>query len=183
MRCSEAHVPAACARSARSTWPCGISPARRPGCRSTGCSAPTRTASRPMPAPRCSTSPRPMRRRPSSSRTPAGPPTRSIRRTPGHDIEVCEAVRRAVGDDYTLMLDQHLVLRLPGGGAGRPRHRGARLPLVRGPAARPGHLQLRQAAAEARIPILATEYPAPGSNPTRPGSCCRPPTTCAATSR
>ena len=32
-------------------------------------------------------------------------PTRFIRPPSGDDIKICEAVRRAVGDDYTLMLD------------------------------------------------------------------------------
>src|SRR5205814_1176436 len=45
-----------------------------------------------------------------------------------------------------------LELPLRGGSPGRPRHRGDELLLVRGPARRPGHLQLRQVEAEARHP-------------------------------
>ena len=46
------------------------------------------------------------------------------------DIAVCEAVRKAVGDDYMLMLDFDLDLRLHGGGARRPGDRRDGLLLV-----------------------------------------------------
>ena len=115
----------------------------------------------------------------------AGPPTRSIRRRAGSDdIKVCEAVRKAVGDDYTIMLDSTWTYDYPGGAARRPRDRGDGLLLVRGSAARPGHLQLREAEAEARHPdprhrvsdrrarfLPAVDHAS------------RPPTSCAATSR
>ena len=115
----------------------------------------------------------------------AGPPTRSIRRpTRGVDIEICEAVRKAVGDDYTVDARCHLGLRLPGGDPRRPRDRGARLLLVRGPAGRRRPLQLRQAEAEARHPdpghrVLAGRLHRLRALDHAPA----PPTSCAATSR
>ena len=68
------------------------------------------------------------------------------------DIKVCEAVRKAVGDDYHDHAQFDLELPLRGGAQGRPGDPGDGVLLVRGPAARAGHLQLRQAEAEARHP-------------------------------
>ena len=56
------------------------------------------------------------------------------------DIKVCEAVRKAVGDDYRIMLELDLELSFRGGITRRPGRRGARLLLVRGPTRRAGHL-------------------------------------------
>ncbi len=79
---------------------------------------------------------------------------------PADDIKVCESVRRAVGDDFHADARFHLELSLPRCGQGRPRHRAARLPLVRGPAQRGGHLRYVKLKQKLDIPIMATEYPA-----------------------
>ena len=49
---------------------------------------------------------------------------------PDEDIKVCEAARKAVGDDYTLMLEFDLELPLPGSAKSWPRHRTAGLLVV-----------------------------------------------------
>ena len=74
--------PVACAPSARSTWRCGTFWARRSASRSIACSAPIARRCRPMPAPpsRCA---RAYAEEAQSSRSTAGPPTRSIRRRAG----------------------------------------------------------------------------------------------------
>ena len=78
------------------------------------------------------------------------------------DIKVCEAVRKAVGD-YTIMLNSTWTYDYPAAVRVGRAVAGAGLFLVRGPAARPGHLQLREAeAGSSSIPILATEYPIAG---------------------
>src|SRR6266481_2096676 len=61
-----------------------------------------------MPAPRSTPRRKPMSSRRCTTNRPAGRPTRSTPRSPQRwrdDIKVCEAVRKAVGDDYTVMLD------------------------------------------------------------------------------
>ena len=100
------------------------------------------------------------------------------------DIKVCEAVRKAVGDDYQIMLDFDLELSLRGGAPGRPGDPGDGVLLVRGPAARTGHLQLRQTPAEARHPDPGDRIPdrRPRFHTSR-GSWSAPPTCCAAMSR
>ena len=70
---------------------------------------------------------------------------------------------RAPGRGRRLPADARfdLELPLPRRGARRPRHRAARLPVVRGPAQRGGHLRLRRSCRQKLdIPIMATEYPA-----------------------
>ena len=142
----------ACAPSAPSTWRCGIFWARRSASRSIACSAPIANRCRPMPAPPSWRRPARTPRRPCEFKENGWaaykihPPTRWR-----EDIKVCEAVRNAVGD-YTIMLDSTWAYDYPGGGARRPRRRGDGLPLVRGPARRPGHLQLREAEAAALDP-------------------------------
>ena len=99
------------------------------------------------------------------------------------DIKVCEAVRKAVGD-YTIMLDSTWSYDYPAAVRVGRAARGPRLFLVRGPAARPGHLQLREAeAGSCRSRSSPPSIRSPASNPTSPGSCCRRPTSCAATWR
>ena len=67
------------------------------------------------------------------------------------DIKVCEAVRKAVGD-YTIMLDSTWAYDYPAAmRVGRAVEELGYL-LVRGPAGRPGHLQLREAEAAALDP-------------------------------
>ena len=99
------------------------------------------------------------------------------------DIKVCEAVRNAVGD-YT----DHARSR-PGATTIRRRCRVGRAVEEMGfhwyedPLADQdiyNYVKLKQ---QLSIPILATEYPIAGLDSTSPGSCCRPPTSCAATSR
>ena len=140
--------------SARWTSRSGISPARSRDCRSTACSARTGTSVRAY----ASSAVLPLNgglraRRPRASRPRAGPaykihpPTRCRRRH--RDLP-----RRAQGGRRRLHGDarQDVGLQLPGGAAGRPRARRARLLLVRGSARRRRHLQLREAQAEARHP-------------------------------
>ena len=68
------------------------------------------------------------------------------------DIRICEAVRKAVGDDYRLMLDSTWSYDYVAGAEGRPGRRAARLLLVRGSARRGRHHQLCEAAPEALDP-------------------------------
>ena len=83
------------------------------------------------------------------------------------DIKVCEAVRSAVGD-YTIMLDSTWSYDFPAAVRVGRAVEEMGFPLVRGSAGRPGHLQLRQAQAEAAIPIMATEYPITGFDSYQP---------------
>ena len=93
-------------------------------------------------------------------------------------------MRRAVGDDYTLMLDSTWAYDYPDGAPGRPGGRGARLLLVRGPAGRRRPLQLRQAQAEAVDPDPRHRVRAGRPHRLRAlAHRSRRPTTCAATSR
>ena len=75
-------------------------------CRSIACLAPAAPAFRPMPAPRSTPRPRPMPEQALHYQATGWaaykihPPQRWR-----DDIKVCEAVRTAVGDDYTVMLD------------------------------------------------------------------------------
>lgn len=76
---------------------------------------------------------------------------------PDTDIKVCEAVRRAVGDAYPVMLDStwsydYVELRLLQRVEGGPCHPGAGLQVVRGPAGRRGHPVVGETAAEAERP-------------------------------
>ena len=89
-------------------------------------------------------------------------------------------MRRAVGDDYTLMLDSTWSYDFPAAvKVGRAIEKLGFLwyedPLHDQDIT--NYVKLRQ---KLDIPIIATEYRPRGSNPTRPGSCCRLPTTCAA---
>ena len=64
-------------------------------------------------------------------------------RVPEHDIRVCEAVRKAVGDDYRLMLDSTWSYDYTDALRVGPGDRGDGVLLVRGPAVGRGHLWLR----------------------------------------
>ena len=63
------------------------------------------------------------------------------------DIEACAAVRSAVGPEMTLMLDSSWSYSYSGGAARRPRDRGTRLRVVRGPARGARHPRLPAAQA------------------------------------
>ena len=68
---------------------------------------------------------------------------------PDEDIRVCEAVREAVGDDFTLMLDSTWTYPYPDAlRVGRAIE--GSVPLVRGPAQRRRYLRLRQVAGNSR---------------------------------
>ena len=139
--------------SAPWTWRYGTWPARWRGCRSTACSARTGTASARTRARPCSAPRRPTARRRRASRPRAGPPTRSIRRPiRTRTSPSAGRVRRAVGDGCTVMLDGSWAYDYPTALRVGSGHRGARLPLVRGPARRRRHLQLRQAQAASPHP-------------------------------
>ena len=71
---------------------------------------------------------------------------------PATDIKVCEAVRRAVGDDYTVMLDSTWAYQYPEALRVGKAVEALGLPLVRGPAGRRRPLQLREAQAAAGDP-------------------------------
>ena len=187
-------LPVAARRRHASTSRCGTSRARPRACRCTGCSAPAATAFPPTSPPPTTT-----RRRPTPTRrvywqeqgwkgyklhpprAPWLPPGDSP--PVGVDIEACAAVRDAVGDGMTLMLDSSWSLLLHRGAAGRPGDPGPRLPLVRGPVPRPRHPQLRP-------PRQAPEHPAARhrDQPGRPRRAAAVdhqrarPTSCAATS-
>ncbi len=80
---------------------------------------------------------------------------------PAEDIKVCEAVRKSVGDDYTLMLDFDLELQISGRAQGRPRDRGDGLFCgSRTRSTRRTSTPTSSCARSSTIPILATEYPA-----------------------
>lgn len=81
---------------------------------------------------------------------------------PAVDIEICTAVRKAVGNDYPPHARCFVVLQLRRGAKGGPRHRGPRFLLVRRSARRGrlyNYVKLKQTLS---IPIMATEMPSGG---------------------
>ena len=120
-----------------------------------------------------------------ASRRPAGraykihPPT-----DPATDIKVCEAVRRAVGDDYTVMLDSTWAYQYPEALRVGKVAEALGFHWYEDPAGRRRSLQLREAQAAAVDPdpghrVRAGRLHRAGAVDHRT----RPPTTCAATSR
>ena len=71
---------------------------------------------------------------------------------------ICEAVRKAVGDDHRLMLDSTWAYQYTGGVAGRAGDRGARLLLVEDPLFEDDLADYIKLKAKLSIPIMATEY-------------------------
>ena len=131
--CGRSSGPTACAPSARSTWRCGISGARRSASRSIACSAPTAKRCRPMRAPPCCCA---------RGLCRAGAAVQGARlgrlQDPSADALAGGHQGLRGGAQGGRRLHHHarfdLGLRLPDGGAGRPRRRGDGLLLVRGPA-------------------------------------------------
>ena len=116
-------------RSAPATSRCGTSPARSPACRSTSFSAAARSAigayasSQILDGPQAYAEEAAQFKADGWKAYKIHPPQHA-----GEDIKVCEAVRKAVGDDYTLMLDSTWSYNYHDAAARRPRHRAARLP-------------------------------------------------------